>query len=153
VAEPKTVSSLPLDVSIRWAEDQKILQETQPIIRDSSVASGHAQTEVTLPFKQAEIDALLGIINYHSSWANFQNPPGFLHQKRRIFTSQLASFLGSDEQQDSVIARIQSTQGESQDSVEWEKEKDRFVKLYLLLQSLNKDLIDIINRCKQYQKG
>lgn len=153
MAEPKTVSNLPLDVSIRWAEDQKLLQETQPIIRDSTLASTHAQTEVTLPAKPTEIETLLGLSQLHPSWATFQIPPGFFFQRRRIFRFQLVPFLGTDEQQDSMITRIQNVKGDEKDQDEWQNEKDRLLKVLHLLQNLNKDLIDITTRCKQYQKG
>jgi hypothetical protein len=146
MTEPKTVSNLPLDVSIRWAEDQKILEESRPIIRDSTLAAANAQTEVVLPAKQSEIENLLGLSQLHPSWANFQKPPGFFLMRRRIFRSQLVSFLGSDEQQDTMLTRIQGTVGD-------EEEKNRMVNLLLLMQELNKDLIDITTRCKQYQKG
>ena len=153
MTEPKTVSNLPLDVSIRWAEDQKLLEETQPIIRDSNLASSHAQAEVILPVRQSEIEALLGLSQLHPSWALFEVPPGFFIQRRRIFRSQLVPFLGSDEQQDAMMTRIQNTKGDERDLSEWEHEKDRLLKLLQLLQRLNKDLIDISTRCKQYQKG
>lgn len=153
MTEPKTVSNLPLDVSIRWAEDQKILEESRPIIRDSNMAALNAQTEVILPANPSEIEVLFGLSKLHPAWATFQKPPGFMFIRRRIFRSQLVPFLGSDEQQDSMIARIQGAQGESQDSEEWEEEKKRLLKLLEVMQLLNKDLIDITTRCKQYQKG
>jgi hypothetical protein len=153
VTEPKTVSNLPIDVSIRWAEDQKLLEESQPIIRDSTLASTHAQTEVILPANPSEIEVLFGLSKLHPAWATFQKPPGFFFLRRRIFRSQLVPFLGSDEQQDSMIARIQNTKGDDQDLSEWEEEKNRLLKLLKLMQLLNKDLIDITTRCKQYQKG
>jgi hypothetical protein len=95
MADSKTVSNLPLDVSIRWAEDQKILEETQSITRDSTMASTHAQTDVILPFKQSEVESLLGLATLHPSWANFQMPPGFHTLRRRIFRSQIAPFMGN----------------------------------------------------------
>ena len=153
MTEPKTVSNLPLDVSIRWADDQKLLEESKPIIRDSTLASSAAQTDVILPAKQSEIEVLFGLSTLHPSWAMFPKPPGFFFLRRRIFRSQLVPFLGSDEQQDSMITRIQGTMGDAQDSSEWEEEKNRLLKLLQLMQVLNKDLIDITTRCKQYQKG
>lgn len=153
MTEPKTVSNLPLDVSIRWAEDQKILEDSKPIIRDSMMAAMNAQTEVILPANQSEIETLFGLSRLHPSWATFQKPPGFFFLRRRIFRSQLVPFLGSDEQQDSMITRIEGTKGDDQDSDEWEEEKKRLLKLLQVMQLLNKDLIDITTRCKQYQKG
>ena len=153
MTEPKIVSNLPLDVSIRWAEDQKILEESRPIIRDSTMAANNAQTEVILPSQQSEIDVLFGLAKLHPSWASFQKPPGFLFIRRRIFRSQLVPFLGSDEQQDAMMTRIQNTRGDEKDSSDWEEEKNRLLNLLQLMQVLNKDLIDITTRCKQYQKG
>lgn len=153
MAEPKTVSNLPLDVSIRWAEDQKILEESKPIIRDSTMASNAAQTDVILPANRSEIETLFGLAKLHPSWAAFQQPPGFFFLRRRIFRSQLVPFLGSDEQQDAIITRIQNTHGDEQESDEWQDEKKRLLKLLEVMQKLNKDLIDITTRCKQYQKG
>lgn len=153
MADAKTVSNLPIDVSIRWAEDQKMLEESKPIIRDSSLASSAAQTEVVLPTHQSELEVLFGLSQLHPAWATFQKPPGFFSIRRRIFRSQLAPFLGSDEQQDSMISRIQGTSGEEHDKELWEEEKNRLLKMLQLMQLLNKDLIDITTRCKQYQKG
>lgn len=150
MTEPKTVSNLPLDVSIRWAEDQKALEESRPIIRDSTLAAANAQTEVILPTKHTEIENLLGLSQLHPSWATFEKPPGFLMVRRRIFRSQLVPFLGSDEQQDAILTRIQNTPGTEEGD---EEGKGRLVNLLQLLQTLNKDLIDITTRCKQYQKG
>lgn len=153
MTEPKTVSNLPLDVSIRWAEDQKILEESKPIIRDSTMASNAAQTEVILPANPSEIEVLFGLSKLHPAWATFQKPPGFFFLRRRIFRSQLVPFLGSEEQQDSMMTRIQGTKGDDHDHDEWDEEKKRLIKLLQLMQLLNKDLIDITTRCKQYQKG
>ncbi len=152
MAESKTVSNLPLDVSIRWAKDQKLLQESELIIRDSTHASSQVQTDAIFPAKLSEVESLLGLSKLHPSWATFQAPIGFFLQRRKIFKSQLVPFLGSDEQQDSLITRIQSLKGDDQDE-EWEDKRNRLVALLQLLQSLNKDLIDIFTRCKQYQKG
>lgn len=154
MTEPKTVANLPLDVSIRWAEDQKLLEESKPIIRDSTLASSHAQTEVILPAHQSELESLLGLSKLHPAWATFQKPPGFFFIRRRIFRSSLVPFLGSDEQQDAMMTRIQNAKGDDDhDLSDWEEEKSRLLKLLKLMQQLNKDLIDITTRCKQYQKG
>ncbi|MGH2611935.1 MAG: DUF5399 family protein [Rhabdochlamydiaceae bacterium] len=123
------------------------------MIQDSTIASTHAQTEVLLPASSSEIEVLFGLSKLHPAWATFQKPPGFFFLRRRIFRSQLVPFLGSDEQQDSMITRIQNAKGNDQDNEEWENEKKRLLKLLQLMQLLNKDLIDITTRCKQYQKG
>jgi hypothetical protein len=153
VVEPKTVSNLPLDVSIRWAKDQEILTQTQPLTQDADSISKHAVSDVNLPTSQSQVEALLGLYTRNPTWAAFQMPKGFIGQRRRLFTSQLVGFLGSDEQQDTLITRIQGASGEEQDKDEWDQEKNLLLQVLKLMSMLNKDLIDIVSRCKQYQKG
>ena len=153
MVEPKTVSNLPIDVSIRWAKDQELLAETQPITQDAGSISKHALSEVNLPTSQSQLELLLGLFGRNPTWALFEMPKGFVGQKRRLFTSQLVSFLGSDEQQDTLIGRIQGATGNEEDKDAWEQEKNLLLEVMKLMNALNKDLIDIVSRCKQYQKG
>jgi uncharacterized protein DUF5399 len=153
VVEPKTVSTLPLDVSIRWAKDQELLTQTQPITQDADTIAKHAVSDVNQPTSQSQLEMLLGLYTRNPTWAAFQMPKGFITQKRRLFTSQLVGFLGSDEQQDTVIARIQGATGQDEDKDAWNLEKDLLLQALKLMNMLNKDLIDIVSRCKQYQKG
>ncbi len=153
MVEPKTVSNLPLDVSIRWAKDQEILTQTQPLTQDADSIAKHAVSDVNLPTSQSQIEVLLGLYTRNPTWAAFQMPKGFVTQRRRLFTSQLVGFLGSDEQQDTLITRIQGASGEEQDKDLWDQEKNLLLQVLKLMSMLNKDLIDIVSRCKQYQKG
>lgn len=153
MVEPKTVSNLPLDVSIRWAKDQEILTQTQPLTQDADSIAKHAVSDVNLPTSQSQVEVLLGLYTRNPTWAAFQMPKGFVTQRRRLFTSQLVGFLGSDEQQDTLITRIQGASGEEQDKDEWDLEKNLLLQVLKLMSMLNKDLIDIVSRCKQYQKG
>ncbi|HEX4839083.1 MAG TPA: DUF5399 family protein [Rhabdochlamydiaceae bacterium] len=153
MVEPKTVSNLPLDVSIRWAKDQELLTQTQPITQDADSIAKHAVSDVNQPTSQSQIEILLGLYTRNPTWAAFQMPKGFITQKRRLFTSQLVGFLGSDEQQDTLVARIQGATGQEEDKDAWSLEKDLLLQVLKLMNMLNKDLIDIVSRCKQYQKG
>ena len=153
MVEPKTVSNLPLDVSIRWAKDQEFLVQTQPTTQDADTISKHAVSDVNLPTSQSQLEVLLGLYIRNPTWALFQMPKGFVGQRRRLFTSQLVSFLGSDEQQDTIIGRIQGATGEEGDKEAWDREKGLLLEALKLMSMLNKDLIDIVSRCKQYQKG
>ncbi|HEY5234579.1 MAG TPA: DUF5399 family protein [Rhabdochlamydiaceae bacterium] len=153
MVEPKTVSNLPLDVSIRWAKDQELLIQTQPMTQDADSISKHAVSDVNLPTSQSQVEVLLGLYSRNPTWAAFQMPKGFIGQRRRLFTSQLVGFLGSDEQQDTLITRIQGASGQEQDKDEWDQEKNLLLQVLKLMSMLNKDLIDIVSRCKQYQKG
>ncbi|CAM0116911.1 DUF5399 family protein [Rhabdochlamydiaceae symbiont of Dictyostelium giganteum] len=153
MTDPKTVANLPLDVSIRWAEDQQLLQESRPIIQDSQFASSHAQFDTAFPSKQAEVVALFDLFKLHPSWATFKMPPDFTNLRRRIFRSKLASFIGTEEQQETVMARLLDAVGDEEDQPVWEEEKNNLIQVLNLLHQLNKDLLDITSRCKQYQKG
>ncbi len=153
MVEPKTVSNLPLDVSIRWAKDQEFLVQTQPVTQDADSIAKHALSDVNLPTSQSQVDILLGLYTRNPTWALFQMPKGFVGQRRRLFTSQLVNFLGSDEQQDSLIGRIEGATGEEGDKEAWDQEKGVLLNVMKLMSILNKDLIDIVSRCKQYQKG
>jgi len=149
VVEPKTVSNLPLDVSIRWAKDQEFLTQTQPITQDADSISKHAVSDVNLPTSQSQVDALLGLYTRNPTWAAFQMPKGFVGQRRRLFTSQLVSFLGSDEQQDSLIGRIQGATGQEEDKEAWDQEKGMLLAVMKLMSDLNKELNNIVSCCKQ----
>ena len=152
MAEPKTVSNLPMDVSIRWAEDQKYLEESRPYITEGTGISHHAQKDVSMPAIFSEIDSLVGALRIRPTWANFYLPPGYNEQKRRLFTSQIAPFIGTDEQQDMMIQRIEATSEEGEED-ERKRQKAVLLKLLNLMHSLNRDLIEITTRCRQYQKG
>ncbi len=151
MAEPKTISNLPIDVSIRWSEDQRVLEEIKPMIQEAGLIPQYATTEVILPASQLQLDTLIGTMGRYPTFALFQKPVGY--QQRRLFGTQLVSFLGSDEQQDGLIARIQGISGDEEDKDSWQGEKTLLLQLLQLMKGLNKDLIDILSRCKQYQKG
>ena len=150
MAEPKTVSNLPVDVSVRWAEDQKLLEQTRPYLTESVGIMQHAVKDVSTPAVFSEIDLLLGTLRIHPTWASFQIPSKFNEQRRRLFTSKLAPFIGTDEQQDLQIERVEAYAEEGEEK---KREKETVLKLLKLVHSLNRDLREIISRCCQYQKG
>jgi len=153
VVDAKTVSNLPVDVSIRWAEDQKIFEEIKPIIQEAGAVSAQVTTEVVLPIPQSQLEILLGIVNTAPTWALFEMPKEFMLKGRYLFRSKLIPFLESDEQQEVLFSRVMGASGEQEDAEKWEKEKILLIQLLKLFQSLNKDLIDIAACCRQYQKG
>ena len=153
MTEPKTVSNLPIEVNVRWVQDQQLLEEIHPIIHDASLASQSARTEVSVPVRQSEFDAFLGLSVLHPSWALFQMPPNFLRQGKQLFRYTLAPCIGSDEQQETVIARIEHAKGDDHDQAVWQQEKESLLQCYQLLQGLNKDLIYILTRLTGTAKG
>ncbi len=150
MAEPKTVSNLPVDVSVRWAEDQKLLEQTRPYLAESMGITQHAVKDVSTPAVFSEIELLLGTLHIHPTWASFQMPLGYNEQRRRLFTSQLAPFIGTDEQQDLLIQRVEASGEEGEEE---KRRKETVLKLLKLVHSLDRDLKEIISRCRQYQKG
>jgi hypothetical protein len=152
MVEPKTVSNLPVDVSIRWAEDQKFLEETRPMIMDAGTVPSHTQKDVLFPFAFSEIDVLLGIRRVHPTWAHFLPPSGYHEQRRRLFTSQVAPTIGSEEELDNKIQRIGAAGEKEEDEAE-KRKKETFLKLLKLMLELDKNLTFVLTRRTQYQKG
>lgn len=72
MVEPKTVSNLPLDVSIRWAKDQELLIQTQPTTQDADSIAKHAVSDVNLPTSQSQVEVLLGLYTRNPTWAAFK---------------------------------------------------------------------------------
>jgi len=153
MAEPKTVSNLDIDVSIRWAEDQKMLQETRPIVAESQGISQHAQKDVTMPAAIPATKLLFGTNLIHPTWALFYAPAGFSDQKRRLFTSSIAPSLGSEEQCEEKIGKIKVMGGQDRDAAEEDPERKTFVKMLQLLMELNKNFFFAVSRLNQYKKG
>ncbi len=153
MAEPKTVSNLDVDVSIRWAEDQKMLEETRPLVAESTGISQHLQKDVTLPAAVPALQLLFGTNLVRPTWAAFYAPRGFSDQKRRLFTSAIAPSLGSDEQCEEKIGKLTQMAGAGQEDEEEGSEKKTFLKLLTMLVQLNKNLLFAISRLNQYKKG
>jgi hypothetical protein len=152
MVEPKTVSNLPVDVSIRWAEDQKFLEETRPILTESGLVPSHTQKDVLFPFVFSELDVLLGIRRVHPTWAHFIPPQGYQEQRRRLFTSRIAPSLGSEEDFDNKIQKVGAA-GEKEEEGHDKRETEILLRLLKMMLDLDKNLIFVLTRRTQYQKG
>ncbi len=152
MADPKTVSNLPVDVSIRWAEDQKFLEETRPMISEADYISSFTQKDVSIPTTFSQLEVLLNSQNLHASWAMFKAPKGFFDQRKRLFTSRILPFLDSDEQIDDKMQKINSLNDKEEDQEEKER-KRRLVEMLRVLLELNKNLTFVLSKRNQYQKG
>jgi hypothetical protein len=158
MSESKTVSNMPMTDHVRWAQDQESLAEIKPFLTESMGISQHAQKEVSLPSLYSQLDVLFGVGKSNLSWAHFQMPTGFTEQRRRLFTSKLAPFVGSTEQQEHQIQKLSSLKQPTANTPyktpqEFEREKEALHKCLKNVQGLNQQLIDIDCRCYQYQKG
>jgi hypothetical protein len=120
------------------------------MIKESGGISAHAQTDVIVPFAYSKVDELMGRLpSVHPSWAMFGAPEGFLTQRRRLFTSRVAPLLGTDEQIDDKIAKINSATDQEEDK----PNKETLIKMLQQLLELDRNLTFVMTRRTQYQKG
>lgn len=171
---PRTIDNLGLDVSTRYAEDQKNLDEK--LIRDARGISQQTLIDVTIPSYSSEFDALFELSKRNLPWADFQAPNRYNEQKKRLFTHQIIPSLGTEERKESqaqkIIAKVQSQiakrqadkdkEGqqdpkkkfnEQREEQELTKEKKILIKLLDCIVYLDKDIGAVNSRRMQYQKG
>ncbi len=153
MSDPKTVSDLPVDVSIRWANDQKLLEESHPIIADSKFISQFTQKDVSSPANASHLDILMDIDSTHATWALFSPPAGFFNQRRRLFTSRVIPLFDSEDLIDDKIQRVTSVLDEEEGHPKKNQDKEALIKMLRQLITINKNLLFIMSRRNQYQKG
>jgi hypothetical protein len=166
----RTIDNLGVDVSTRYAEDQKLLAEYE--IKETPGISIQTQIDVTMPAYPSEVESLLHSQLAYLSWAYFIMPLRYQEQKKRLFTFQLIPSLGSEEKKEAqaqkILAHLRSLadkrkgqqekdqreqRQEQRESEEEEKEKKTLISLLNTITTLDKFLIDINSRRSQYQKG
>lgn len=148
MAEAKEVSQLPTDVSIHWARSQELLAEIKPSLSEASTILPHTVKGVVLPDYFTAFDVFTGVRFSHPTWALFTAPEGYSDQTMLLFTNQIAPRLGSDEQLDDKITRVQAAvvdkgEGEKADLVGGLQE----------IIARDNDAVFIDNRRNQYAKG
>ena len=168
---PRTIDNLGVDVSTRYAEDQKILDES--LVKESQAIPVQAGIEVTAPYFPTEIDALLHILPSQITWASFTAPSLYFEQRKRLFTYQLIPSMGSEDKQESqalkVLNKLKSVEQktlENQDTKdkrqlyeeglaleEEEKEKKVLTSLLNTISHFDKLIIEVNSKRNQYQKG
>jgi hypothetical protein len=175
IMPPRTIDNLGMDVSTRYAEDQKILDKT--LIKEAQVVTGQTQIDVTIPFFPSEVEALLHGTLLQKSWALFFPPALYFEQRKRLFTFQSVPSLGSEDKQasqvDKILAQLEMLemkkvkerregkgQGQHQEQKEEEnvleeaeKEKKILTALLQTIAFIDKLCVDINSRRSQYQKG
>jgi hypothetical protein len=178
IMPPRTIDNLGMDVSTRYAEDQKILDKT--LIKEAQVVTGQTQIDVTVPFFPSEVEALLHGTLLQKSWALFFPPALYFEQRKRLFTFQAVPSLGSEDKQasqvDKILAQLEMLEmkkvkerregkGQGQQHQEQEQKEEKAVLeeeekekkiLTTLLQTIafiDKLCVDINSRRSQYQKG
>jgi hypothetical protein len=169
---PRTIDNLGMEVSTRYAEDQKILDPT--IIKEAKGITIQTGIEVTIPFFPSEMEALLHFAPLQASWAFFIAPEFYFEQRKRLFTFQSIPSLGSEDKKESQIQKIltkiqlleekrkNQDRGEQDPKKrreqelafqEEEREKKILTTLLQTIAQIDKLIIDINSRRSQYQKG
>jgi hypothetical protein len=169
---PRTIDNLGVDVSTRYAEDKRILDET--LIKEARAIPVQTEIEVTAPFFPSEVEALLHFQPTSLTWASFVAPEGYFEQRKRLFTFQLIPSMGSEDKKESqaskILAKLRSMaeervekEKEEQDKrrryeeeralEEEEKEKKILTSLLDTIALFDKLIIEINSRRSQYQKG
>ncbi|MBM3192556.1 MAG: hypothetical protein FJZ63_07925 [Chlamydiae bacterium] len=84
-----TISDLGLDASIRYAQNEKVLETERKSSKVSGHISGQAQVDVFTPYPVSEFELLFGASRCNKCWALFASPPGFNQTKARFFTFEV----------------------------------------------------------------
>lgn len=168
---PRTIDNLGVDVSTRYAEDQKILDDS--LVKESWAIPAQTEIDVSSPFIPPEIDALLHIQPSKVTWASFTPPLGYFEQRKKLFTFQLIPSMGSEDKQESqalkILSKIKSMVKKAQENPETkdkrqlyeeglaleeeEKEKKVLTSLLNTIGILDKLIIEINSNRNQYHKG
>lgn len=174
---PRTIDNLGVDVSARYAEDQKKLEGS--FLKEARGVGRQAEIDVTIPYNPSEVELLFETGSHNIPWAGFIPPPLYGEQKKRLFTFQIVPSLGSDDKIEAQIERItslvppetlrseeayQSGEREEQRKKrrQWEEERDKedkerekkiLITVLQMVENLDKNLVDINSRRGQYQRG
>jgi hypothetical protein len=169
---PRTVDNLGLDVSTRYAEDQKTLDPS--LVKGAREIPSQVEIDVSTPYFPAELIELLGLQPAGISWASFSAPAQYNEQRKRLFTFQMIPSMGSEDKQEAqaqkILTRVQThpvrkeekegapvdkrQEYEARRLVEEEgKEKKVLTELLTIIHKFDKFLMEINAKRNQYQKG
>ena len=148
----RTVDNLGMDVSVRYAEDQKNL--VPAMITDAPSASSQSEIDTLTPMYPSELDLLFATDQRRQTFAGFTLPENYESQKKnRLFYHQVVPQFGDQRKKELQIERIQATGQGNVDMVIWNKESKVFLDLYHKLIYLDECLDDINGGRSQLQKG
>lgn len=168
---PRTIDNLGIEVSTRYAEDLKELD--QKLLIEARGIREQTEIEITHPFFLTELEVLLQP-QKQQPWATFIPPKGYFEQKKRFFMFQLIPSLGSEEKHETQTQKIISqlkafskkkrTNQQQQDKEQeepdsdpekeyHEREKKILVSVLQTIMYLDKEIQEINARRGQYHKG
>ncbi|MEM8727172.1 MAG: DUF5399 family protein [Chlamydiota bacterium] len=172
MVDAKTIDNLGIDTSVRWAQDQELLDRS--LIKESPLISRQTTVDVTSPSFTSEFDTLFQIRQRFAPWALFLSPNGYNLQKMRLFTHQSIPSLGSDEllsaQIEKIHERVTASKKKRQEKQNfgqmskypWEDKREdndelheskTLATLLEYLQLIDSMMTEIGSRRSQYQKG
>ena len=163
---PRTIDNLGAENYTRYAEDQALFDKSY--ISEPGKVVPQATMDITRPAFRSQFRMLLGISFLHPQWATFTPPKLGLGRQRLLFTSQVLPFMGTTDKKEAQKERIKSRRQEEKEREDkrerpkWqqdkeeqdeEREKNSLLALFACLEVLNDDMIEILTKMKQFQKG
>jgi len=158
----RTIDNLGVDISTRYAEDRELFDES--FIKEALRIPEQTRITVTLPSYAQEFDLLFDLGKRRVSWAQFIPPANYYAYRGRLFSDLIIPKLGSPNQQEVKMERIEALGDEEkrkkhdqkappEEEEEVEIEKQALLNLLKNIHLFDQLLIDINSRRAQYQKG
>lgn len=163
---PRTIDNLGAESYTRYAEDQALFDKAY--LSEPGKVVPQAAQDITRPAFTSQFRQLLGITFLHPQWATFLPPTMGLGRQKLLFTSQVLPFMGTTDKKEAQKGRIRGRPDEEREKEErrrkpqWqqdkedqdlEREKNTLLELFACLEALNDDMITILTKMKQFQKG
>ena len=163
---PRTIDNLGPENYNRYAEDQSLFDKTY--LSEPGKVVPQAVMDISRPSYRSQFRLLLGIFYLHPQWATFVPPKLGMGRQKLLFTSQVLPFMGTTDKKEAQKERIKSRPDEEREKEErrerpqWqqdkekqdqEREKNTLLELFSCLEALNDDMIAILTKMRQFQKG
>lgn len=147
-----TIDKLDIGIHVQYARRTQFNEEIQHEYRLSEAGTVPAQTAVVdLHPRPADLDLLMGVTTSHAPWAYFFPPQRFFSQRRSPFAfHRIAPSLGSEEQQEADIAKLQSVKCSTP---EMKHERGVLMKFFEQIEDLNDMIGFIVGRIGQFLQG
>lgn len=152
-----TIDNLPPDAYKQWALDQ---QERE--LQDKVVTAPPTQVDALEPSYVAHLTQLFNLRPTELPWAFIQTPPAYTLRKDRVFADRMLAKLGSEEKLDYLAETIKrQTVPQEAAAYAWQNEqkrkkfdqdKNHLLTLLALVKKLDKVLLEINSKRRQYLK-
>jgi hypothetical protein len=167
----RTIDNLGVDVSIRYAKDQQLLDAH--LFQEDALVSRKTETIAYKPYLASDFDQRFFFASRTTSrLAFFQPPPNYFQGSSDLFSYQLIPSLGDDEQQEADLEKLtlwkekrdkkdkrnrhpaapHIIEEEIEDPND-ERQRETLVALLECISRLNRDLELAISCRNQYQRG